>query len=63
MIFELPIYDISQVLNFQRAAHEGQLPPNGVTGWVGERDWIDAADHLIFNMHHLFTLNLVKKIL
>ena len=27
----------------------------------GKRDWIDAADHLIFNGHHLFDLNLAKK--
>ena len=28
---------------------------------AGKRDQIDAADHLIFNLHHLFDLNLVKK--
>ena len=28
----------------------------------GERDWTDTVDHLIFNDHHLFDLNLVKKI-
>ena len=27
MIFELLIYDILQVPNFKRVAHEGQLPP------------------------------------
>lgn len=27
----------------------------------GERDWTNAADHLIFDGHHLFDLNLVKK--
>ena len=26
-----------------------------------ERDWNDAADHLIFDDHHLFHLNLAKK--
>ena len=26
-----------------------------------KRDRIDAADHLIFNVHHLFDLNLMKK--
>ena len=28
---------------------------------MGKRNWIDAADHLIFNVHYLFGLNLVKK--
>ena len=28
-----------------------------------KRDRIDAADHQIFNLHHLFDLNLVKKYL
>ena len=27
----------------------------------GERDWTNAADHLIFDDHQLFDLNLVKK--
>ena len=27
----------------------------------GKRDWINAADHLTVNVHHLFDLNLVKK--
>ena len=27
----------------------------------GKRNWIDAAGHLIFNLYHLFDLNLVKK--
>ena len=25
-------------------------------------DQIDAADHLVFNVHHLFDLNLVKNV-
>ena len=29
----------------------------------GKWDWIDAADYLILNMHHLFDLKLVKKVL
>lgn len=52
LIFELHIYGISYILNFKRFAHEGQLPPPS---------WIDAANHLIFNVHHLFDLNLMKK--
>ena len=28
----------------------------------GKQDRIDATDHLIFNVHHLFGLNLVKKL-
>ena len=41
----------------------------GVTGEGGgggggrQRNRIDATDHLMFNAHHLFDLNLVKKVL
>ena len=28
---------------------------------MGKLDWINAADYLIFNGHHLFDLNLAKK--
>ena len=52
MIFELPIYDISHVLNFKRVAHEGKLPPNGaIFGSLGdEQDRINAANHLILKV-------------
>ena len=64
MIYELPIYDISHVLNFELVAHEGQLSPNGaILGSVGSKqNQIEAADHLMLNVHHLTDLNLVKKI-
>ena len=65
MIYELPICDILDVLSFKRVAPEGQLPFNGAT-FVRQlrfkRNRIDAAEHLIYKMHHLFYLNLVKKI-
>ena len=54
MIFELPIYDILLVLNlYLMGQFSGSLE--------GKRNRIDAADHLIFNVHHLHDLNLVKK--
>ena len=68
MIFKLPIYDILPVLNFESVSHEGQLSPYFLEQFLGslrgkvKRGRIDAADDLIFNVHYLFDLNLVKKI-
>ena len=64
MIFELPICD-TFVLSSKRVAPEGNYQFNGAT-FVRQlrfkRNRIDAAEHLIYKMHHLFYLDLVKKI-